>query len=457
MVSLVLLPLLIILLIRYRFFRKATLIAGFVLFLGLIGGALLNSTFYTEYIDPLSGSAEAVEPLDYVASRQVQRPDNRFLLVNIGNVNRGGIADMINMISVFRPKVIGISAFFSCPPGLRDSLTCPVGMDTVANRKLAEAIQLAGNVVLPIRIIQRKETEARRGELLDSVEISDEQFQRYAFAGFANLPTTAKHQFDVKAVRSFLPTLKVLDSTMLAWPVVVAGLYDSLPTINLLKRRKEEELINFRGNIDVRRLTLARGRELDTTGFGGRYLAVEASDIIAGRVNPEEIRDRIVLMGYLGEYLGDPSADEKFFTPLNTQMSGRSNPDSFGLVVNANIISQILDQDYIVEQAVWDAWVVNFVFILFHVSVLLWLRNRWPKMFDLNATILIVIQITLFSYLRIWAFQTFSYRLFFDVSIFTLAIAGLGINIFLEIFPILGQRLRRRVEPGKEEVSHKER
>lgn len=422
------------LVIRFAFWRRAVKVTLLVLLLGLAGELFIHSNFYQSYINPLGGAESEIEPLDYVASRQAQSPDNRQLLVNFGNIGRAEIAALIEKLSAMEPKVIGINALFNCPPGPIDSISCPFGLDTVANRMLANAIRKADNVVLVSRI--RNDMSIA---LYDSIELSDAIFQRYARHGFDALPTTESYQ-NHRAVRSMFTRVNGPNGTVLAWSVAVASMYDSVKVEKFLSRGNAEELINFRGSIDLHRLRLAKNLDLDLSGFGGMFHAVDAVDVLNGIVKPEEVRGKIILMGYLGDYLGDPTAEEKFFTPLNSGAGGEGKPDSYALVINANIINMILNEDYIHEQSDWDALAMNFTFVMFHVGLLVFLRNRYPKWFDLYASILIVIQIALFSFFRIWLFREFSYRVFFDVSVITLAVAGIGINIYMELAPSLKVR-----------------
>ena len=59
------------------------------------------------------------------------------------------------------------------------------------------------------------------------------------------------------------------------------------------------------------------------------------------------VEGKIVLFGYLGDRLGAPQWEDKFFTPLNESIAGRANPDMYGPVIHANIASMVLNDDYI--------------------------------------------------------------------------------------------------------------
>jgi len=65
------------------------------------------------------------------------------------------------------------------------------------------------------------------------------------------------------------------------------------------------------------------------------------------------IEGKIVLLGYMGSTINTHSVFDKFYTPMNPNYIGRAEYDMFGIVVHANIIRMILDQDYIDEAEDW--------------------------------------------------------------------------------------------------------
>src|SRR5271156_4542283 len=93
-------------------------------------------------------------------------------------------------------------------------------------------------------------------------------------------------------------------------------------------------------------------------------------------------KDRIVVMGFLGAYLGDPSWEDKFFTPLNKKVAGRANPDMFGVVLHANAVAMILNEDYINEFPDLLLKVIAFVTCVLSVALLIVIDNKLPSWFD---------------------------------------------------------------------------
>ncbi len=203
------------------------------------------------------------ELTDYAFSnlRPEPLPEERIVLVNIGHIPRGGIAQEIKMINQYHPRVIGIDSYFNCEGGLRDTINCPQLLDTLSNLLLEDAIREAGNVVLVSKLMQKTKTanDPNSIDFYDSLEFSDPVFDKYSTHGFANLITNANYQEDVKQCRSFIPRLPINGKYENAFAVELARRYDSTKTKKLFARGNDEEIVNYRGNVeltDVRLKTL---------------------------------------------------------------------------------------------------------------------------------------------------------------------------------------------------------
>ena len=221
--------------------------------------------------DPISQALSDFELTDYAFSNLRETPsvDQRIVLVNLAPT-RGLIAQQIMQLKALNPKVIGVDSFFDCEGGLYDTLNCPQLLDTLGNLMLSNAIQEAGNVVLVSKLVQTKAL-ARKGDIdeYDSIEYSDKMFRDYARNAYANLPTDANYQDDVKLCRSLFPKMTVNGNEELAFSVRLAMMYDSVKTEKFLARNKYEEVINFRGNVELmdNRLSSISKEDISTTRY----------------------------------------------------------------------------------------------------------------------------------------------------------------------------------------------
>lgn len=164
--------------------------------------------------DGMSQAFKEFEITDIVFSKLRETPlvDQRIVVVNLGNISRREVAQQINIIRKYKPKVIGIDSYFDCEGGLRDSINCPQLLDTLGNLLLAYEIQEAGNVVLVSKLLQKTKTDLDESliDFYDSLEYSDSIFSANAKYGFANLVTNppAVHQDDVKQAVHLFPDIR---------------------------------------------------------------------------------------------------------------------------------------------------------------------------------------------------------------------------------------------------------
>jgi len=399
--------------------------------------------------DPVSKALKDFELTDYAFSQLRPEPlvDQRIVMVNIGVLTRREVADQIRIISSYKPRVIAYDGFFNCEGGLRDSLNCPQLLDTLGNLLLSNAIQEAGNVVLATKLLQSDSLGQFDVDEYDSLELSDPIFRDYAIGeGYASLPTGATYQEDVKIVRSIYPRVNIKKDEAFYFGVQIAMQYDSVKTKKFLARNNKEELINFRGNIEVLQLRLntLKNEETATTNFKTMFYVVDTYQILNEEVLPEMFKDNIVIMGYLGDYLGDPAWEDKFFTPLNKIVAGRANPDMFGPVVHANAVAMILNEDYVDALPPWGPYLIAFIVCLLTVALFVLIDTRLPNWFDALSVIIQLLEVLIISFLMIYAFAEWSLKLELSVAIGVSALVGPCYDIFKSVKGEIDRRITKR-------------
>lgn len=362
--------------------------------------------FFGEFslLDPIGDAIGDVEMTDLVFSGIRENPsiDKNVVLVNIGDLSRREIAQELQIISKYEPAVIGIDSYFW---NLKeDSLG-----DILLNRALSDI----ENLVLVSQLQYN-----RFSYEYDSIKYSN-QFFNYGSTGYANLETDAMAQYQYKVCRSFPPKRVVNGENELAFSVQVSQLFDQDKTNSFLDRDNEYEIINYRGNI------MGFGQ----TEFGGRYTALDVADVFQEKFEPEVIKNRVVLFGFMGDDFDDRSWEDKFFTPLNVKYAGKSNPDMFGVVVHANIISMILNQDYIGRQSkrsgIISALIICFITVIFFT----WIYRRLPQWYDgLTKAIQLVIVLLIFT-ANVFIFHWFNYKTSLTLAIILIALTGDSLEV----------------------------
>ncbi len=160
------------------------------------------------------------------------------------------------------------------------------------------------------------------------------------------------------------------------------------------------------------------------------FYAVDVDDLLRGNVLPELFKDKIVMMGYLGDQLGDPSWEDRFFTPLNKKVAGRANPDMFGLVIHANIVAMILNEDYINTIPDWAAYVVAFIVCLLTIVLFILIDRKLPMWFDALSFFIQVVLLLVISFIVIFSLLWFNLMLELSIAIGVTALVGPCYDIF---------------------------
>ena len=361
-----------------------------------------------------------METTDIVFSQMRDRPDadENIVLVNIGTMPRAGIAEMINIINRFNPKVIGLDTFFRSPK------------DSLGDALLEQAIANVDNIVIASKLWYNDEV----GEI-DSLITSMPRLSRHAELGFANLITGALFQDDLKVCRTFNPKEPVKGEMQYALSVKLASHFDKEKTDRFLSRDNEIERINYRGNV----------LDYGTTKYGTRYYALDVEDVFSENFVPELIEDKILLFCFLGDFLGDRQAlEDKFFTPLNASYAGKAELDMFGGVIHANIISMILNEDYIDAMSDTTGWVLAVIACFLNVVFFSLIYKRIPRWYDGVTKLIQLMQLLTLGFFILYVFDTHNYLVDLSYVLFVIALSGDSLEVYYGVIKNTFTREGRR-------------
>lgn len=301
-----------------------------------------------------------------------ERLDTNVILVNIGHLDRAQIADQIRIIRKHQPKVIGFDGFFS---SRRDST-----IDAALKEQLS-----GSNIVMAVYLTGKNELDAK----FDKLEMSDPWFRSGA-EGYVNLggsnPTRS-------TVRYFSPSESFKGQTLEALSVEVAKRYNPTSIPPLKERDDLREIINYIGNKDA-------------------FVCFDAMEVFDSMADLGVIKNKIVLMGYMGEsFQAPPDLEDIYFTPMNAELAGRSIPDMYGVVIHANIINMILNRNYINSMPVWLCIVVSFILCYFYVFFITWFNSRKPLLFNVFFPVFLLLLNVLIVYIIFVLYKYFSYSI----------------------------------------------
>jgi CHASE2 domain-containing sensor protein len=243
--------------------------------------------------------------------------------------------------------------------------------------------------------------------------------------------------------------VEVNGETKLPFSVTMAMVYDSVKTAKFLSRENPEELINFRGNIDISsvKVEALRKNMTETSDFRSLCYALDWDQCLSEDFDSTMFKDKIVILGYLGDYFGHNAWEDKFYTPLNSKVAGRANPDMYGPVIHANAVAMILNEDYIDETPLSVEIITAVLMCFLNVLLFYWIDEKFPALFDGLSVILQIVQIILVSLIIVYAFSKFSIKLEFSLTLVVLALIGPCFDIYKSLentlIKSLTSRLRR--------------
>lgn len=178
--------------------------------------------------------------------------DKNVVLVNIGHLNRGGIAELIECINLAKPKLVALDVFFTED---KSSLSL---QDSLNDVRLQEAFAKTKKLFL---VSEGKKFNDSMS-VYDSMATSHDKFLQNAIIGNANMKVDneADGSGEFHVLRNFFTkrgvTVEGKKVMMDAFPVKIAEAINPKAVEKLKKRNKELELIDFVGNMYVNNILL---------------------------------------------------------------------------------------------------------------------------------------------------------------------------------------------------------
>ncbi len=294
--------------------------------------------------------------------------NSEIVLVNIGHLDRGGIAAIMNSLQQANPAVIGVDVMFYNP---KDSLT-----DLFLKEELSKPNVIATNVLHP-------EDDP------PSVLNSSDYFGDINYA-YANLIGTDSLNSTIRYIMPFFDEDGYWEE---AFTSRILEMYDSSAYNDLLKRGNKLETINYYGTYQ-------------------QFVSYEGEQVIFGEFNPEDINGKIVLLGYMGDFVGDASDLEDFkFTPLNHEVLGKSIPDMHGLTIHANILTMYMYRQYIDIMPQVQSVLLDFIICYIHVILFMFMFVRFHLWYHVVAKVIQFLTSVVVIYVMFFFYETNHYKI----------------------------------------------
>jgi CHASE2 domain-containing sensor protein len=381
-----------------------------LLFMGILGIAITNIPVNIDILNPVQDAFGDFDITDVYFSkiRKIEATaDQRITVINLGDfrgeMSRRTSIEQLLVINKYKPKVVGIDAFYNAPLATQAKDSMQAIMYAQIDTVFAETLQKTPNLVMVTKVDFKMNSPELKKEIpkVDTLITSYPYFVKNVEGGFANLITEGTREnylIDEKAgglstVRTFSPTEKIGNEQQLAFAVKIANKYAPEKTKKFLERKNKVEYIYYRGNFQ-------QFRTIEWNQL------MEMDEAKAEKELKEILEGRIVLMGFLGSSLNVKSLEDKFYTPY----IGRSEYDMYGILVHANIISMILDEDYINEMPSWANYLISFLIAYLTIVLFVYLYKSVGFWYDGLSIILQFLLSLIILFVIIAIFDKYSMR-----------------------------------------------
>lgn len=386
------------------FFHKRYTVITVMMFvvLGIFSFIPINCLF----LDPIAKAISDFDVYDIVYSKLREEPkvDTNIVLVNLSNLSRSDHARQLNIVNSLNPKVIGIDAIFQ------------EEKEHYSDSLLADAFSRCRNLILVSKLDKYNEEADTYDIVLSSIDI----FNKYASNGFANLPNDDKVSF--RTIREFRPVSKTNGTAVNAFASEIVEIYNPEAFQFLMNRKKEVEKIDYIGNYN-------------------RFYFLDADQVLSGENDLSFIRNKIVLMGFMGINLNNKTFEDIYFTPLNERYAGKTFPDMYGVVIHANIISMILNGNYIDIMPERLSLALAVILCYLSAFIIFKLRENYKDWFFTFSKLYVLLISLLNLFIGVILLHNFNYRINLTLTLAVIVLSGTVVDIYktyiIKIFPSL--------------------
>lgn len=320
-----------------------------------------------------------------VGNNQKKELDSNIVVINIGMADREEIAMIIDKVASFSPKVMGLDALFDGP------------RDPYKDSLLNETIRRHKNLVLATKY----QTDST-GKLIAGTNFFKTDSTLF---GYVNFP----YNDDRETIRTYYPFKRDEKNHQLVLPSFTSTLvriYDSAKYHDIVKKIDKKLTINYTRKV---------------TDKKKQYQVVEPGDLMADQVESKAIKGKIALLAYVN--IATTDIEDKKFTPLNEKYAGKSWPDMNGILVHANIISMIMEKNYIKKVPLWGNLLLAIIVCWLHMSFFIHYYLESHIWFHLVAKIAQVLSAFLFVGLGIVIFSKYGLKVDMKLSLIVIVLA----------------------------------
>jgi CHASE2 domain-containing sensor protein len=350
--------------------------------LSIIQKADTNSLFkqISDNLDPLKISYKHIED---------NKIDSNVIIVNIGVLSRKEIAQQVNIINSFDPKVIAIDVFF------RNA------KDESGDSLLENSLSKISNLVLVSGLKHNHDSV--------SIEKSNQRFTKYAYSAFSNII-----QYDNCTYQEIEPYVQINGEKVLSFSSKIVQIYNPKAYSRLLKRNNKTEIIRYLGNSE-------------------KFIVIDLNDSLLTALLTKNniVKNRIVLFGIADiDFRGNIKTNEDVF---HTTLSKTNAPDMYGVVLQANIISMILNNSFINEPSAILNILLLLVICYLNILILTIIHTKLSNLYTSISIVYFFFFLVLYPFLALSVLYNFNYSYNPDLLITHLIITIPIVELFYYI------------------------
>lgn len=322
---------------------------------------LVNISF-----EPFNYVFKSVKDIDlndlYFSNIDVNDVDTNIIIVNIEDVNRGKIAEVLEKVGEAKPAVIGLDVFFS------------------------NYIQTPFDSILKDQIIKQKDNLVMVANFDDNGNY-DENYWQLDNVDYGHALILSSED-KTASVREFEPKT---NSDVYSFSARIARKFDRKLFDKLVSRNNPTERIDY-------------------IGGAGAFMMLNYRDILnMDNYMLDLLSNKIVLIGYCGDSTQQMvNYYDAFYTPVGQSMSVNRLPDMYGVMVHANIVSMIIRESYFNNTPGWIVFVISFIIAYFTVVAFSYFYLRKPMYFNVVSKVLQLLGIFVLLWMVFLLFSMFN-------------------------------------------------
>lgn len=354
--------------------------------------------FSIDFLKPFKDALSDYEITDIYFSKIIPELDipieTDILVVNTGVPTRNGFkelsdvnyAQIVKALQNFEPSTIAIDHEFT------------IQEDEKNYDYVKQVLSSWDNIIVRKDLIKEGKYFTKTNEISPVVE--------GVASGYGNF--LIKRNKEHSTIRTFPPRVILGKDTLTHIAVKAAQNFNPDAVERMLSRKYETEVINYRG-----------GHQ--------KFEIIDAKQLYKGEFDPEMITNRIIIMGVVDTSGVSDEFNRTFYTPLNESITGRTFPDMHGVIINSNIVSMILTDEYFKRVPQWVSFAITFFVCYINMLFFGYIGWRNKKWYEIAALLTFVFESVLLAIINVNLVNAYQIQINFTASIIA---AALSIPVF---------------------------